>query len=152
MPAGAGRRRGPPRCGCSSSTPSASRAWRSCGETTSPAGGSSTTPRRDRTGRHQVHRRMKIGVIGAGVMARRHLQVLTGLEGASVTAVCDADPGRAEALAAEAGARAFGDWRPMVEGAALDAVFVCTPPAAHAAPAIAAMEAGLAVYLEKPLA
>ena len=34
----------------------------------------------------------------------------------------------------------------------LDALFVCTPPAHHAAPAIAAFERGLAVYLEKPLA
>ena len=50
---------------------------------------------------------MRIGLIGAGVMARRHLDVLRRLEGVSVAAVCDADPARAEAVAGETGARAL---------------------------------------------
>jgi myo-inositol 2-dehydrogenase/D-chiro-inositol 1-dehydrogenase len=40
----------------------------------------------------------------------------------------------------------------MLAADVLDALFVCTPPAHHAAPAIAALDRGLAVYLEKPLA
>jgi myo-inositol 2-dehydrogenase/D-chiro-inositol 1-dehydrogenase len=94
---------------------------------------------------------VRIGLIGAGVMARRHAEVLRGLE-ATVAAVCDADRARADGLASGAGAAVFADWRAMLDGARLDAVFVCTPPAAHAEPAIAAMQAGLPVYLEKPLA
>jgi predicted dehydrogenase len=34
----------------------------------------------------------------------------------------------------------------------LDALFVCTPPANHAEPAVAAIGRGVPVYLEKPLA
>jgi myo-inositol 2-dehydrogenase / D-chiro-inositol 1-dehydrogenase len=95
---------------------------------------------------------MRIGLIGAGVMARRHLDVLRRLEAVSVAAVCDADAARAEAVAGETGARVLPDWEAVIAAESVDAVFVCTPPGAHAAPAIAAMEAGLAVYLEKPLA
>jgi len=67
--------------------------------------------------------RVSIGLIGAGVMARRHAQVLGGL-GATVAAVCDADRARADALAAESGADVFADWRAMLDGARLDAVLV----------------------------
>ena len=51
-----------------------------------------------------------------------------------------------------AGASAFTRWEEMLAAGGLDALFVCTPPMHHAAPAIAAFEHGLAVYLEKPLA
>jgi predicted dehydrogenase len=92
---------------------------------------------------------VRIGLIGAGAIARRHVSVLSALDGVELAAVCDSDLGRAESIAA--GAAAFGSWRELLEHP-LDAVFVCTPPAAHAEPAIAAMRRGLAVYLEKPLA
>ncbi len=92
---------------------------------------------------------MRIGLIGAGAIARRHVGVLSTLEGIELAAVCDSDLARARSLAA--GAAAYGSWQELLEHP-LDAVFVCTPPAAHAEPAIAAIRRGLAVYLEKPLA
>jgi predicted dehydrogenase len=92
---------------------------------------------------------VRIGLIGAGAIARRHVAVLSALDGVELAAVCDSDPARAESLAA--GAAVYGSWQELVEHP-LDAVFVCTPPAAHAQPAIAALRQGLAVYLEKPLA
>ena len=92
---------------------------------------------------------MRIGLIGAGAIARRHVGVLAALDGVELAAVCDSDPARAASLAA--GAAVYGSWQELLEHP-LDAVFVCTPPAAHAEPAIAALRQGLAVYLEKPLA
>jgi predicted dehydrogenase len=92
---------------------------------------------------------VRIGLIGAGAIARRHLGVLAALDGVEVAAVCDSGPARAESLAA--GATVYGTWQGLLEHP-LDAVFVCTPPAAHAEPAIAALRQGMAVYLEKPLA
>jgi predicted dehydrogenase len=92
---------------------------------------------------------VRIGLIGAGAIARRHVGVLSALDGVELAAVCDSDPTRAESLAAGAGV--YGTWRGLLEHP-LDAVFVCTPPAAHAEPVIAALRQGLAVYLEKPLA
>jgi myo-inositol 2-dehydrogenase / D-chiro-inositol 1-dehydrogenase len=92
---------------------------------------------------------VKIGLIGAGAIARRHVGVLSALDGVELAAVGDSDLARAESVAA--GGAAYGSWQELLEHP-LDAVFVCTPPAAHAQPAIAAMRRGLAVYLEKPLA
>ena len=50
------------------------------------------------------------------------------------------------------GATAYQELEAMLAAEALDGVFVCTPPAAHLAPAAAALERGIPVYLEKPLA
>ena len=40
----------------------------------------------------------------------------------------------------------------MLDGTALDALWICTPPRTHVAPAVAALDAGLPLYLEKPIA
>lgn len=95
---------------------------------------------------------MRIALAGAGAISEHHLAVLSTMPGVEISAVCDLDESRAAALAERSGARVFGDWEAMLESTELEALFVCTPPAQHAAPAIAAFERGLAVYLEKPLA
>jgi myo-inositol 2-dehydrogenase/D-chiro-inositol 1-dehydrogenase len=95
---------------------------------------------------------VRVGFAGAGAVAEHHLGVLRELEGVDIAGVCDPDASRAGAVAERTGARAFTGWQEMLAAEAIDALFVCTPPAHHAAPAIAALERGLAVYLEKPLA
>jgi myo-inositol 2-dehydrogenase / D-chiro-inositol 1-dehydrogenase len=67
-------------------------------------------------------------------------------------AVCDPDLTRAEAISRPRGARAYGDWTEMLDAQRLDAVWVCTPPLHHRAPTVAALERGIHVYLEKPIA
>jgi len=47
---------------------------------------------------------------------------------------------------------AYTDWQEMLEKSALDAVVVCTPPNVHTEPALAALERGLHVFVEKPMA
>jgi len=94
---------------------------------------------------------VRVAVVGAGAIARTHLGHLAAL-GHEVAAVCDPAPERARALAEAAGADAYADWRPMLEATEMDALFVCSPPATHAAPAVAALARGIPVYLEKPLA
>ena len=95
---------------------------------------------------------MRIGFVGAGAITEHHLAVLSSHPEVDVAAICDIDATRAGHVAERSGARAFTDWEEMLAADAVDAVFVCTPPAHHAAPAIAAFERGLPVYLEKPLA
>jgi myo-inositol 2-dehydrogenase/D-chiro-inositol 1-dehydrogenase len=95
---------------------------------------------------------VRVGIVGAGAIARRHLAVLADHPDAVVSAVCDVNAGTAEAMAATTGATAHAEWQQMLEAERLDAVFVCTPPAAHLGPATAAFERGNPVYLEKPLA
>jgi predicted dehydrogenase len=91
-------------------------------------------------------------MIGAGWIAREHVASIAALDGAQLAAVADLDAERARALAGEAGARPYGDWAEMLAAENLDAVVVCTPPMAHRDPCLAAVERGLAVYLEKPVA
>jgi myo-inositol 2-dehydrogenase / D-chiro-inositol 1-dehydrogenase len=94
---------------------------------------------------------VRVAIVGAGAIARTHLEHLGAL-GHEVVAVCDPLPERARVLAAPIGAEVHADWRPMLETVRMDALFVCSPPATHAAPACAALERGIPVYLEKPLA
>lgn len=95
---------------------------------------------------------LRVGLIGAGWIACEHLAVLTRREDARVVAVCDLDEVRARRAAGPAGARVYRDWEDLLDGEALDAVWICTPPGAHRPPAVAALERGMPVFLEKPVA
>lgn len=95
---------------------------------------------------------LRVGIVGAGWIAGSHAAVLSARDDVIIAAVCDTDPARAAALAGPSAAAVFGDWSAMIDATVLDAVWVCTPPRAHAGPAIAAANRGLAIYLEKPVA
>jgi predicted dehydrogenase len=95
---------------------------------------------------------LRAGIIGAGWIGQRHAETLGGRDDVEVTAVCDVDRGRAERVAGTSHARVFTDWREMLDTGTLDALWICTPPRSHAGPAVAALESGLPVYLEKPIA
>ena len=97
--------------------------------------------------------RMQVAIIGYGQTGRAHARTLQTLSGVSVSCVVDVDLGRAEE-----GARVLGAsiWTDDVSAALrhpdLDAVIVATPHASHAALAHQALERGLHVFLEAPLA
>src|SRR5947209_2120961 len=95
---------------------------------------------------------LRAGIIGAGWIGQRHAQTLAARADVAVIAVCDVDAGRAAQVANPSGADAFSDWREMLDSAPLDALWICTPPRAHAEPAVAALDRGLPLYLEKPIA
>lgn len=67
-----------------------------------------------------------------------------------ITAVADVSANRAEALAAGCGAKAVTNHRELLDE--VDAVCVCSPPAAHREQVMAAVAAGRHVFCEKPLA
>lgn len=93
---------------------------------------------------------MRVGMMGAGWIATDHVARLRRREGVELVAVCDVDLERARALAGSA--PAYTDWRELIEREAPDAVFVCTPPRSHREMAVTALEQGMHVYLEKPIA
>jgi myo-inositol 2-dehydrogenase / D-chiro-inositol 1-dehydrogenase len=93
---------------------------------------------------------LRIGVVGTGWIATDHIFVL-GKLGHEVVAVCDVDRARAEQVA-PAGATVYEDWQELIESETVDALWVATPPLHHRGPAVAAMERGLPVFLEKPIA
>jgi predicted dehydrogenase len=94
---------------------------------------------------------LRVGLVGAGWVADDHVSILGRIEDAELVAVCDLDRARAEGLAPP-GARVYADWRLLLDREELDALWVCTPPLAHREPAVAALERGLPLYLEKPVA
>lgn len=93
---------------------------------------------------------MRVGMIGAGGIARVHVGHLLSIDGVDVIGVADIAADRAEALAAECGATAVTDYRALLDD--VDAVYVCSPPTLHREQVTAAVEAGKDVFCEKPLA
>lgn len=94
--------------------------------------------------------RPAVGVIGAGSMGRNHARVLAEL--GALRVVCDEDAAKAESVAKAYGARAERKAEAVLGSAGLDAVVIASPTATHHSLAVKAMEAGLAVLVEKPLA
>lgn len=95
---------------------------------------------------------LRIGCVGTGFIAARHLQVLSRFPEVDVAAVADAVPERAAAVAAEYGGRAYGDGMVLLGAEDLDAVWLCVPPFAHGPLEHAAVDRGLPFFVEKPIA
>jgi myo-inositol 2-dehydrogenase / D-chiro-inositol 1-dehydrogenase len=93
---------------------------------------------------------VRVGIIGAGWIAAEHTANLARLDGVDVVAVCDVDEARARKLAG--GAATYTDWRKLVASEKPEALVVCVPPLAHREVAVPALEQGIHVYLEKPVA
>jgi len=94
-----------------------------------------------------------VGIIGCGTVAQiMWLPNLRELdEQFEVTAICDLSPGLLEAIGDDFGIpHRYQDYRELVADPDLDMVIVLTP-GSHAAAAIAAMEAGKHVIVEKPM-
>ena len=93
----------------------------------------------------------RVGVVGAGTIGRTHLNAYRDA-GAVPIAVTDIDQAAAEAAANEFGLTVFPDAATMFREADLEAVSICTPPAGHADAAVLALDAGIPVLCEKPMA
>jgi len=95
---------------------------------------------------------LRTAVIGYGKVAHLHAQALRSLPMSEFVAVCGRSAERAQAFAQQYGAQPFTSVRAMIEQAGVQAVVICTPHPAHAAPAIEAAESGAHLLVEKPLA
>jgi myo-inositol 2-dehydrogenase / D-chiro-inositol 1-dehydrogenase len=95
---------------------------------------------------------VRVGLVGAGGVGQRHAGVLSELAGATVVGVADPDAARARALAARCEVPAYPDARTLIAAVGPDALYVCVPPFAHGDPEMAAVEHGIPLFVEKPLA
>ncbi len=93
---------------------------------------------------------IRVGLVGAGYIASWHADALAAVPGASLAAVCDPAVTAAKALAEPRGAVAYASLEAMLAEARLDAVHILTPPHLHKDLAVAALGAGLNVFVEKP--
>jgi len=113
---------------------------------------------------------VRIGFAGTGGIAGAHLINLVRIPEAEVVALYDVDRERCEVAmrringqqdqAARPGgpeprklqAKVYTDFRAMLTEAGLHAVYICVPPFAHGDLELAAIDAGLALFVEKPVA
>lgn len=94
---------------------------------------------------------IRAGLIGVGKMGISHYAILGAQPGVTVAALCDNATYVTSALRKHTGVETYKDYKKMIEGAALDCVFVATPSSTHYEAAAYALEKGLHVFVEKPL-
>ena len=93
---------------------------------------------------------MRFGLVGLGAIGQLRKAALARAEDCSLTAVFDQDNARMTAL--PAGVIAFPSAAALVASSECDCVIVSTPPNSHEELAVAAMEQGKHVIVEKPMA
>lgn len=95
---------------------------------------------------------LRVGIAGAGLMGRWHARAAENA-GGEIVAVADYDAKRAARLSAEfQRAQSFGGAAEMLEKKSLDVLHICTPTETHVSVAELAAEAGISLFIEKPLA
>jgi len=95
---------------------------------------------------------LKIGIIGVGSISNLHLQSYVANPRVELIGVHDLNLERAQEMAAQYGApRVYATLAELLGDPEIDAVSVCTWNDSHAEVAIAALEAGKHVLVEKPL-
>lgn len=94
-------------------------------------------------------RDIRLGLLGAGRWGQRYIEAIRGLSGMRVAAVGSRNPETAKLV--PSGCRIDADWRAIIADADVDAVIIATPPTLHASMALAAIEAGKPVLIEKPM-
>jgi scyllo-inositol 2-dehydrogenase (NADP+) len=95
--------------------------------------------------------KLAVGIIGFGRIGNEHAAWLRQCADIEPTAVADATPARRE-LARASSLKTFEFPEQMLSDAAIDAVLIATPTSMHADHAMAAIEAGKHVMIEKPMA
>ncbi len=100
-------------------------------------------------------KKLKVGIIGTGWIADAHIQQYKDMPDVEIVAGADLVPGKAEAFFKKhevEGVRCYESHTELLEAEKdIDAVSICTYNATHAECAIAALEHGVNVLLEKPM-
>jgi len=94
--------------------------------------------------------RPRIGVAGVGSLGRHHARILGSLDGVEMAGVHDVDRARMEAVAGEHGLPVRQTLDELLDHS--DALVVAVPTHAHEGVAVAALERGIDVLIEKPMA
>ncbi|HRA47515.1 MAG TPA: Gfo/Idh/MocA family oxidoreductase, partial [Thermomicrobiales bacterium] len=94
---------------------------------------------------------VNVGIVGLGRFGKLHARILTTLAGVNVVAATDPSP-EAQAWAREVGIDTVYDtFAEILKHPDLDALFLISPEDLHAEQAMAVLDLGIPVFLEKPL-
>lgn len=95
--------------------------------------------------------KLRVGILGAGQMARQHARAIGRLGDATVTAVVDPNRSALEEIRRmQPNAIGFASFEDLLRSEQVDVVHICTPPRTHESLTEQALRAGLHVYVEKP--
>lgn len=93
----------------------------------------------------------RFGIIGTGIIAKTHAKAIMSIEEASLTACYNHNAEKGMAFAKEHGCRCYDSLDDLLSSADIDTIVITTPSGVHLDDAIAAMETGHDVIIEKPL-
>lgn len=93
-----------------------------------------------------------LGVIGLGFMGRRYARFLAQIEGVHLAGVADVNQSLATEVGAEHGCTVYRDIGELAAAPGVAGVLICTPEDAHLQPALAVLNEGKPVAIEKPIA
>lgn len=94
----------------------------------------------------------RIGLIGCGDVSVVHFEAIRDIEGLELVGVADSDPEALARATAATGVPGFASTQELIDAVGPDAVHVTTPHHQHVGPSLTALEAGVHVLQEKPLA
>ncbi len=95
--------------------------------------------------------KVNIGLIGCGNLGKANLAESASHPDVVVTAACDVWKERLDPVVAKYGCTGYTDYRELLQHKGLDGVIIATPAHWHAIQTIEAAEAGLDIYVEKPM-
>ena len=96
-------------------------------------------------------KKLRVGIIGCGRISVRHVGSAMLLPQANLIAVCDIRSEKAQAVAEKCGAKAYTDYKEMIDKENLDCVHICLPHYLHVPAAEYAFGRGVNVLSEKPM-
>lgn len=97
-------------------------------------------------------RKLRTAIVGMGKVTDLHAAALLNLPESDFAAVCSRNAEKAGEYASKYDVKGYTEVAEMVRTEKIDVLIICTPHPNHRDPAIAAMEAGAHVLIEKPLA
>ena len=95
--------------------------------------------------------KLKIAVIGTGLVGSFHAETFFRNPNSELIAVCDIDKEKVNKIAKRFKCKAYNEFESLINTEKLDAISIATPEQIRIAPALLAIEKGLKILLEKPL-
>lgn len=118
----------------------------------SPVSSQPLEPKTPEAQPREAAQKIRIGIVGCGLMGNMHLTAYKKNPDVEIVAYADSDIAKAQQCSGRVKANAYSSHKQMLEHERLDGISVCTVPSTHRQIVLDALEAGVNVLCEKPLA